>query len=134
MDEREEKARRTRIRCEMCSTRIKKFPTRSRKRPSLETKEQQDDTYLHHAVPVPQQLPQIAILPARYPDLGGIPHPQLEIQFRQQSLDRASAPAHWLRIRTGMRSELLDCTLLRLVGEIQGSSDDQHTAHESHHP
>jgi hypothetical protein len=24
---------------------------------------------LHHPVPVPQQLPQIAILPARYPDL-----------------------------------------------------------------
>jgi len=25
---------------------------------------------LHQAVPVPQQLPQIAIFPARYPDLG----------------------------------------------------------------
>jgi integrase len=27
---------------------------------------------LHHAMPVPQQLPQIAILPARYPDLWKI--------------------------------------------------------------
>src|SRR5579859_3134511 len=68
---------------------------------------------------MPQQLPQIAILPARYPDpwkiilqqqaqnvlcilaiglllafalpgdLGGVPDPQLEVQFRQQSFEPA---------------------------------------------
>ena len=68
---------------------------------------------LHHAVPMPQQLPQISVLPARYPDpwkiilqqqaqnvlcilairlllafalprdLGGVPDPQLKVQFAQ---------------------------------------------------
>jgi hypothetical protein len=36
---------------------------------------------LHHPVPVPQQLPQIAILPARYPDLR-------EAVFQQQTQDQ----------------------------------------------
>ena len=78
---------------------------------------------LHHAVPVPQQLPQIAILPARHPDLretilqqqlqnqlcilpirlllayslgadlGGISDPQLKLQFAQQAFEPACVPA-----------------------------------------
>ena len=74
---------------------------------------------LHHAVPVPQQLPQIAVLPACYPDprkiilqqqvqnvlgilaigflfayplgadLGGVPDPQLDVQLCQQSFKPA---------------------------------------------
>src|ERR1039457_5161435 len=74
-------------------------------------------------MPVPQQLPQIPILPARHPDLrkaifhhqvqnqlrilairlllayplgtdhGGVPDPQLELQLRQQSLKPACMPA-----------------------------------------
>src|ERR1700730_4957711 len=77
---------------------------------------------LHHAVPVPQPLPQITILPTRYPDpwkvilqqqaqnvlcilairlllafalptdLSGVPDPQLKVQFRQQSLEPARMP------------------------------------------
>src|ERR1035437_1060766 len=76
-------------------------------------------------MPMPQQLPQITILPARYPDLrkvifqhqsqnvlrilaiglllafalpgdlGGVPDPQLEVKFRQQSLEPASMPARF---------------------------------------
>jgi hypothetical protein len=79
-------------------------------------------TRLHHAVPVPQQLPQIPILPVRYPDLrkaifhhqlqnqlrilairlllayslradhGSVPDPQLEVQFRQQPFKPARMP------------------------------------------
>ena len=38
---------------------------------------------LHHPVPMPQQLPQIAILPARYPDPGkAIFQQQLQNQLR----------------------------------------------------
>src|SRR6202022_1834607 len=77
---------------------------------------------LHHAVPVPQQLPQIAIPPTLYPDpwkvilqqqaqnvlcvlaiglllafalpvdLGGVANPQFKVQFRQQSLEPARMP------------------------------------------
>jgi hypothetical protein len=80
---------------------------------------------LHHAVPVPQQLPRIAILPARYPDLRKVilehssqnqlrilairlllahslgadlrrvPDPQLDLQRRQQPLKPARA-TQWL--------------------------------------
>src|ERR1700686_623330 len=78
--------------------------------------------HLHHPVPMPQQLPQIPILPTRYPDLGktilhqqlqnmlrilpirlllafalpgdlgGVPDPQLEVQFRHESLEPACMP------------------------------------------
>src|SRR5215469_10141866 len=78
---------------------------------------------LHHTVAMPQQLPQIAILPARHPDLGKvilqqqtqnmqrilpigllfapaftpylrrISHPQLELQLRQQSFEPACVSA-----------------------------------------
>ena len=41
---------------------------------------------LHHAVPVPQQLPQIAILPARYPD------PRKVMQFPKQPFKPARMP------------------------------------------
>src|SRR5215470_16394968 len=80
-------------------------------------------THLHHPVAMPQQLPQIAILPARHPDLGKvilqhelqnmlrilpigllfapaftpdlgrISHPQLELQLRQQSFEPACVSA-----------------------------------------
>src|SRR5512144_644 len=76
----------------------------------------QPRAHLHHPVPVPQQLPQITVLPARHPyprktilqhqsqkelrilsirlllpysfgsNLRRIPDPQLELQFRQQAL------------------------------------------------
>src|SRR5215831_14544203 len=79
--------------------------------------------HLHHPMAVPQQLPQIAIVPARYPDLGKIilqhelqnmprilpirllltyslgldlgrvPPPQLHLQFRQKSLKPAGVSA-----------------------------------------
>src|SRR2546428_7460999 len=78
--------------------------------------------YLHHAVPVPQQLPQIPVLPAWYPnlrkvilqhesqnqlcilsigllfahsfalDLGRVANPQLELQLGQQSFEPACMP------------------------------------------
>ena len=41
---------------------------------------------LHHAVPVPQQLPQITIFPARYPDLR-------EAIFQQQLQNQLRIPA-----------------------------------------
>jgi hypothetical protein len=77
---------------------------------------------LHHPVPVPQQLPHIAILPARHPDLrkaifhhqsqnqlrilaiplllayslrtdlSCVPDPQLELHFRQQPFKPARMP------------------------------------------
>src|ERR1019366_6812935 len=80
---------------------------------------------LHHPVTVPQQLPQISILPARYPDprkaifqqqsqnqlrvlairllfahplradLGGVPNPQLKPQLREQSFKPASVPTRF---------------------------------------
>jgi len=81
--------------------------------------------HLHHSVPMPQQLPYIAILPARYPDpgepilhqqmqnmpsiftirlllayslrsdLGGVADPQLELQFPQQSLEPPRMPTRF---------------------------------------
>jgi hypothetical protein len=81
------------------------------------------DTGLHHAMPVPQQLPQIAILPARHPDLwkaildhqaqnqlgilairlllayslgtdlSGVSDPQLKLQLTEQSFKPARMPA-----------------------------------------
>jgi hypothetical protein len=80
---------------------------------------------LHHAVPMPQQLPQIAILPARHPDLGKtifqqqsqnqfrilairlllayslgsdlsrVSNPQLKPQLSEQSFKPASVPARF---------------------------------------
>jgi hypothetical protein len=38
------------------------------------------------------------------------------------------------RTRSGMRSELSDCTLLRLVAEINGSSYNQRTTCQSRNP
>jgi hypothetical protein len=78
---------------------------------------------LHHPVPVPEQLPQIAILPARHPnlretilekqtqdqlrilairfllpyalgsDLGRVSDPQLKLQLGEQSFEPACVPA-----------------------------------------
>jgi hypothetical protein len=78
---------------------------------------------LHHAMPVPEKLPQIAILPARHPDLrktilekqtqdqlrilairfllpyalgsdlGRVSDPQLQLQLSQQSFEPAWVPA-----------------------------------------
>ncbi|MGB8063423.1 MAG: hypothetical protein WCF26_16135, partial [Candidatus Sulfotelmatobacter sp.] len=81
--------------------------------------------HLHHAMPMPQQLPQIPILPTRYPDLGktilhqqlqnmlrilpirfllayplganlaGIANPQLKLQLSQQPFKPTSVPARF---------------------------------------
>ena len=51
---------------------------------------------LHHAVPVPQQLPQIPVLPPRYPDLGKTILQQ-QLQDQSRVLAVRLLPAHSLR-------------------------------------
>src|SRR5713226_4040307 len=94
---------------------------------------------------MPQQLPEISVFPARYPDpwkiilqqqaqnvlcilairlllafalpvdLGGVPDPQLKVQFPQQSLEPARMPtgfhphAHLLSLGRELTVELLRC-------------------------